>query len=474
MTPIVKRTKIIATLGPASSSLDIILKMCQLGANVFRLNFSHGTHNIHKQNIDFIRQAEKKVGHPIGILADLQGPKFRIGLFEKDKIMLKTGQKFTLDLNIDAPGNDTRVAFPHKEVYPHVKKGSKLLLDDGKIELRVTEATKTAIHTTVSVSGRLSSHKGVNLPEDTIPGSALTEKDLKDLAFILKQDVDFIALSFVQTQDDIITLKKHVKDKAKIVAKIEKPQAITNFAQILKETDAIMVARGDLGVEFPPEKVPALQKHIVKECRAQGIPVIVATQMLESMVEAPTPTRAETSDVANAVYDGADAVMLSAESAAGNHPLEAVDMMTKVIQSVENDENYRQFKSLIAPAYKDTITSQVTFASDILIKQLQAKAIVSYTTSGLTALRQSQTRPECPILALTESISVSRMLTLSWGVLPYYLKQTVSNFEALTEKAHALVKEKKLATKGDRYVTTFGAPFGKPGTTNTIHANSVK
>ena len=468
-----KKTKIVATLGPASSNFDIILKMCERGVDVFRLNFSHGTHQFHQTNITHIRTAEKETGRPIAILADLQGPKFRVGTFKEGHIHLKPGQEFTLDLNEDALGTELRVAFPHKDVFPHVKAGSRLLLDDGKIELRIIRATPTSLITEVIVGGTLSNHKGVNLPEDTIPGSALTKKDLSDLKFILNEDIDFIALSFVQQPSDLKTLQQHVKGKAKIIAKIEKPQAIDNLLSIIHEADGIMVARGDLGVEFPPEYVPALQKRIVEACRIAGKPVIVATQMLESMVEAPTPTRAETSDVANAVYDGADAVMLSAESAAGKYPLESIDMMARIILQVENDPTYPQFRTVVASPPNDSISDNITLASQVLVNQLSAAAIVTYTTSGLTAFRESQKRPLCFILGLTESQTVSRQLCLAWGVLPYLLNKKVKDFEELTQTAKELVQSKGLVKKGEIFISTFGVPFGHAGTTNIINVQEL-
>lgn len=469
-----KKTKIVATLGPASANTGIIEDMAKAGVNVFRLNFSHGHHNFHKQNIDWVRAAEKKLGHPLAILADLQGPKFRVGTFEAGEAFLKNGQAFFLDLNKDQPGNENRVAFPHKDVFAHVQTGSRLLINDGQIELLVTETTPTTIKTVVRIGGKISDHKGVNLPEDVIPGSALTDKDRTDLKFILTQDIDFIALSFVQQKEDIQTLKKLVQNKAQIIAKIEKPQAIHNLDEIITEADAIMVARGDLGVECPAEKVPVLQKTIIKKCRDHGKPVIVATQMLESMIEAPTPTRAETSDVANAVYDGADAVMLSAESAAGKFPIEAVKTMARIISQAEQDPSWPLFATYISPPLEATVSDSITLATQIIVGHLQAAAIITYTTSGLTARRESQKRPNCPILGLTESETVARQLALCSGVLPYVLADHVQTFEDLTHKAKHTAKEMGIAKSNDKIVATFGVPFGRSGTTNIISVLDIE
>lgn len=470
--PYLKKTKIVATLGPASSSPDIIKNMALGGVNVFRLNFSHGTHETHAKNLQIIREVEKKMGTSLAVLADLQGPKFRIGQFEKGSIQLKENQRFSLDLE-KKEGSIDRVSFPHPNVYLHLKKGSRLLLDDGKIQLKVTKAGPKTIETTVETGGTLSDHKGVNIPDDMIPSLALTPKDLKDLKFILDQEIDFIGLSFVQHPQDIQELKNRVKNKAQIIAKIEKPQAIEHLIDIVTLSDGIMVARGDLGVEFPPENVPVLQRKIVRLCRAHGKPVIIATQMLESMIQAPVPTRAEASDVATAVYDGADAVMLSAESAAGNYPLEAVQMMAKIIQHVEQDSFYPGLLKASMPVIEDTISDAITSASHKLVYDLDAKLIVTFTTTGGTALREAHKRPACSIVGLTSSKNVARKLALTWGVIPVLLKENVKNFEELTQKALSMVKEYKLAPKGSRIVITFGVPFGRPGTTNIINVEEA-
>jgi pyruvate kinase len=468
-----KKTKIIATLGPASSNEKMITAMVLAGVNIFRLNFSHGTHETHSTNLKIIRKIEKKLGISLGILADLQGPKFRLGTFKESHIHLKEGQKFYLDLE-PTPGDATRAPFLHANVYAHLKKDSKLLIDDGKLQLKVIKATSTTIETIVQIGGFLSDHKGVNIPEDIIPSSALTSKDMTDLNFILKQDIDFIGLSFVQQPEDIQKLRKLVKDKAHIIAKIEKPSAIVHLDEIITLSDGIMVARGDLGVEFPPENVPALQKKIVRLCRAHGKPVIIATQMLESMIKSPVPTRAEASDVATAVYDGADAVMLSAESAAGDYPLEAIQMMVKIIKNVEQDSFYSKLLKATMPIIENTVSDAITSASQKLVYDLDAKLIVTFTATGGTASREAHKRPPCPIVGLTKSNSVARRLTLTWGIFPILLTGSVSDFEDLTQKALSVVKELKLASKGARIIITFGVPFGRPGTTNIINVEETK
>lgn len=470
--PYLKKTKIVATLGPSSSAAPIIEAMARAGVNVFRLNFSHGTHDIHQKNIEIIREAEKKLATPLGILADLQGPKFRIGAFEEDNTTLEEGEIFALDLKTPK-GNKERVSFPHPILYPHLKKGSSILLDDGKIRLKVTHTTSTEIETVVQTGGVLSSHKGVNIPQDTLPSSALTEKDLKDLRFILKQEVDFIALSFVQHPQDITQLRHIVKNKAQLIAKIEKPQAIDCLEEIITLSDGVMVARGDLGVELSPENVPPLQKKIIKLSRLHGKPVIVATQMLESMITSLTPTRAEASDVATAVYDGADAVMLSAESAAGRYPLETVQMMVKIINNVEQDPWYSKMLQTTTAIIENTVSDAITSASQKLVYDLNAQLIVTFTTTGGTAFREAHKRPPCPIVGLTHSYSVARKLTLTWGVLPILLTKDVKDFEQLTTNAVSVVKKHNLASKGSRIIITFGVPFGKPGTTNIINVEEA-
>ncbi len=462
-----RKVKIVATLGPASASLDVIRAFVTAGVNVFRLNMSHGTHAIHAQSITWIRQVEKEDGHPLGILVDLQGPKLRVGRFQdKSGVLLKDGDSFVLDLN-ENPGDDHRVSFPHGDIYPHLTPGSLLLLNDGAIRLRVDQATKDHIQTTVMVGGILSDHKGVNVPGGNLPIKAMTDKDLEDLHFALQHPIDFIGLSFVQRGDDMRELRSLVGTKAAILAKIEKPQALENLEDIVALSDGIMVARGDLGVELSPEKVPALQKKIIRTCRALGKPVIVATQMLETMKEHPFPTRAEASDVATAVYDGADAVMLSAESATGQYPLEAISMMGKIITSVEEDEFYLSFLAKMGGIANHQVSDAISAAATQLSYTLPAAAIVTYTALGGTARRVSHKRPSCVIFGMTDSLQTARQLALVWGVYPT-LVQGVHTFEDMQAGALSMVKDHG-GESGDAIVFTCGVPFGNPGSTNIIN-----
>lgn len=409
-------TKIIATLGPVSSTKDSIKNLFKSGADVFRLNFSHGTHELHAQNIQYIREIEHEMKHPITIIADMQGPKFRVGTFTRDKAELVAGQTFTFDLNTD-PGNGARVNLPHPELYKSVKAGQELLVDDGRLAFRVDFADESVITTKVLVGGFISNRKGVNLPECLIPVRSLTAKDHKDLIFALDKDVDWIALSFVQTAEDIQEARQYIKDKAKIMAKIEKPQAIENLDAILKEVDAIMIARGDLGVEFPPEKVPPLQRQIIKACHKERIPVIVATQMLESMVENPMPTRAEASDVANAVYSKVDAVMLSAETAAGKHPVEAVGTMERIIINAEKDADPVQL-----PSISSSSRNAIAAAATHIAASAKAKAIAVLTLTGDSAIQLSQNRPNVPVVAFSPHLKTVRQLNLLRNVYAIHEK----------------------------------------------------
>lgn len=401
-----RHTKIIATLGPVSSTKEAIKKLFENGADVFRLNFSHGTHDSHEKNIQYIREIEHEMKHPITIVADMQGPKFRVGTFTNDKAELITGQTFTFDLNAD-PGNGARVTLPHPELFRSVKAGQELLVDDGRLAFRIEFADESVMTTKVLVGGVISNKKGVNLPECLIPVRSLTEKDHKDLTFALDKEVDWIALSFVQTAEDIKEARLHIKDKARIIAKIEKPQAIENLDAILKEVDAIMIARGDLGVEFPPERVPPLQRQIIKACHKERIPVIVATQMLESMVINPMPTRAEASDVANAVYSKVDAVMLSAETAAGNYPSEAVGTMERIIINAEKDADPVQL-----PSISSSSRNAIAAAATHIAVSAKAKAIAVLTLTGDSAVQLSQNRPNVPIVAFSPHLKTVRQLNL--------------------------------------------------------------
>lgn len=467
-----RKTKIIATLGPASHGEREIEALYKAGADVFRLNMSHGSLEDKATHIKHIRKVERKVGRPIAILADLQGPKLRIGTFQDGKVKLKKGQSFTLDL-LDKPGDETRVNFPHPEIFKVVGKGACILLDDGRINLLVEKATPKAIQCKVKIGKKLSNNKGVNLPHTVLPLKALTPKDKKDLKFALDHEVDWIALSFVQRPEDVIEAKKIVKGRAGVLAKIEKPAALGQLEEILRAADASMVARGDLGVEMRVEEVPIIQKQIVRLARSLGKPVVVATQMLESMITSPIPTRAEVSDVANAVFDGADAVMLSAESAVGEFPAEATAVMAKIAIQIEGDPDYRKMLREEKLANAPSTDEAITAAARQVTRDLKAAAIVTFTTSGSTALRAARERPTAPILTLTPNLHVSRKLCLVWGLYTVKTKD-VSSFEEMIGKAKRVASSQGLAKKGDKIVITAGVPFGEPGSTNVLHIAEIK
>lgn len=462
-----RKTRIVATLGPASSSYDRIKSLFLAGVDVFRLNMSHGEHKDKEALVHTIRAVERELNHPIAILADLQGPKLRIGLFEEGKITLKEGQPFKLDL-LDQPGNGERVYLPHKEIFAALEVGTNILLDDGKIRLEVEAVEDNRARTRVIVGGVLSDRKGVNVPNAVLPLAALTEKDRKDLSFALQCGVDWIALSFVQRAADVAEAKKLVGKRAAVMAKIEKPAAVTALNEIIELSDGVMVARGDLGVEEPVENVPGIQKQIVRAARHAGKPVVVATQMLESMIKSPVPTRAEVSDVATAVQDGADAVMLSAESAVGDFPIEAVQVMNRVAERVENEPNYLMTGVEERTNPNATTEDAITAAARQVARTVGAKAIVTFTTSGATALRAARERPDAPILTLTPKLAVARRLSIVWGLHTVKTKD-VGAFEEMVGKSKRMALRAGLVKAGDRIVVTAGVPFGTPGATNVLH-----
>ncbi len=466
-----RRTKIVATLGPSSASEDIIMSLVQAGVNVFRLNFSHGSHEEHSQRVDMIRKIEKMVGRPIGILLDLQGPKLRIGTFTEGKVKLKKKHTFTLYLNKHA-GDENGVTLPHKEIFEVLQPGHDLLIDDGKVRLRVEQVTTTEITTKVIVGGKISDRKGVNVPDTQLPISALTKKDRKDLAFGLDLNIDWVALSFVQRVEDVMEVRELIAGRAGVLAKLEKPSALDDLENIIASSDAIMVARGDLGVELPPERVPSIQKRIVEISRAKGKPVIVATQMLESMIQSPVPTRAEASDVATAIYDGADAVMLSAETAAGEYPLEAVEVMGKIISVTEKDEHYRKMLRVYPIEGDATDADAIASAATAIATARNCSAVVTFTSTGSTTIRASRMRAMVPILGLTPSDHVARKMALVWGV---YSVQTrdVESFSEMVGKSVRMVQRKGFSKLGERIVVIAGVPFGTPGSTNVIRLAEV-
>src|ERR1700704_568175 len=459
-------TKIVATLGPASASNERLRALFEAGADVFRLNFSHGVPDDHRQRVEQLRALEKHYKHPVAILMDLQGPKLRLGTFAKGPMELKTGQKLRFDLD-PTPGTAKRVPLPHPEIFKAAQPGGLLLVDDGKVRLRIVAHDAKTIDVVVEVAGTISDRKGVNVPNLILPLSPMTPKDRKDLDYGLSLGVDWVALSFVQHANDIAELKKLVAGRAAVMAKLEKPQAIDHLDEIIEQSDGIMVARGDLGVEMPPEAVPPLQKRILAACRVIGRPAIVATQMLESMVHSPTPTRAEASDVATAVYDGTDAVMLSAESASGDYPVEAVTIMDRIIRSAEGDPLYRRLMDASRHEPEATTADAISAAARQCAHTLSAAAIVTYTNTGSTTLRAARERPDRRILWPPPHLQTARRMTLTWGVHPVQTEDA-HNFADMVQRAVRLARKANLAREGERLVITAGVPFGTPGATNIL------
>jgi pyruvate kinase len=466
-----RKTKIVATLGPASSSPAQMKALFEAGADVFRINMSHTSPALLADLHARARALEEEEGRPIGILVDLQGPKIRLGTLPGGKVQLKEGQR--IKLVREASSSDPNVLpIPHGEVFAALKQKHGLLIDDGKIRLRTFSAKENSAEAIVEVGGEAKDKKGVNLPDTLLPVSAMTEKDHKDLAAALRLGVDWIALSFVQRPDDIAELKKEVRGRAGVLAKIEKPKALERLAEIIELSDAIMVARGDLGVELPIEAVPGHQKAITRAARKAGKPVVVATQMLESMIQSPAPTRAEVSDVATAVFDGADAVMLSAETAAGQYPVEAVAMMDRIAQSVERDPLYQSFVDAQRPAPEDTTPDAIMSAVHQVTHTIHARCIVSWTGSGSTGLRAARERPEAPIIALTASQHTARRLSIAWG-LHCVLTEDAHDLDDVVERAAQIAYREGFAKAGERIVVTAGVPLGTPGATNLLRVAFV-
>ncbi len=464
-------TKIVATLGPASSSEASIRALFEAGVDVFRFNFSHGSHADHQERFDIVRRLEAEAGRPISVMADLQGPKLRVGTFPDGPVKLEAGGTFRLELT-DAPGTAKRATLPHPEIFKAIGPGTDLLLDDGKIRLRVVKCGKGYADTEIITGGPLSDRKGVNVPNAVLPLSALTDKDRKDLRFALDMGADWIALSFVQRPEDVSEARRLIAGRAAVLVKLEKPAAIDELEAIVEIADAVMVARGDLGVELPPERVPSLQKRIIRTCRALGKPVIVATQMLDSMVHSPAPTRAEASDVATAVYDSADAVMLSAETAAGDYPVEAVTMMNKIIQTVENDSYYLDHAHAQHATPEGTVSDAITLAAREVAEAIDARCIITYTTSGSTTLRASRERPTVPILCITSSLSTARRLAMAWGVHAVHMAEE-QRFSAVVQRATEIAKREEYGNSGDKVVITAGVPMGTPGSTNVLRVERI-
>ncbi len=461
-----RRIKILATLGPASSDSASIRKLFEAGADVFRINMSHTPHDKMRELVATIRNVESSYGRPIGILIDLQGPKLRLGNFENGFVELNNGAMFTLDAD-PTPGDKTRVHLPHPEILKALRPGHALLIDDGKLRLIAEETSPEHALVRVVTGGKMSDRKGVSLPDTDLPVSAMTPKDRLDLEAALETGVDWVALSFVQRADDVIEAKKLVRGRASIMSKIEKPQAIDRLAEIMEASDALMVARGDLGVELPAERVPGLQKQMTRLARRAGKPVVVATQMLESMITSPVPTRAEVSDVANAVFEGADAIMLSAESAAGKFPVEAVLTMNRIGEECERDPTYRGVIAAQRPDPEATAGDAIADAARQIAETLDLSAIICWTSSGSTALRVARERPRPPVVAITPSVSTGRKLSLVWGV-HCVIAEDAHDQDDMIDRAARIAFRDGFAKAGQRVIIVAGVPLGTPGTTNMV------
>ncbi|KEF34005.1 pyruvate kinase [Deinococcus sp. RL] len=469
-----RATKIVATIGPASRDREVLGRMMDAGLNVVRMNFSHGDPEDHRQTVQLVRELAAERGVAIGILQDLQGPKIRVGRFREGRAVLEAGARFTITME-DVEGDDERVGSTYKGLAQDVYPGLTLLLDDGNLALRVDQVRGPDIHTTVLIGGVLKNNKGINVPGADLSVPALTEKDVQDMEFGAALGVDWVALSFVRSRDDLLLARHYLArfgSRAKLMAKIEKPQAVERFGEILREVDGIMVARGDLGVEMRPEQVPTIQKRLIRLCREVGKPVITATQMLESMIALPRPTRAEASDVANAIYDGTDAVMLSAESAAGQYPVEAVAMMDRIAREAEASEHYDLIQRQTV-VETELAQDSIAYAACSIAEKLEAPAIVTFTSTGGAATRVAKYRPRLSILALTPNEQTRNQLALSWGVSPM-LSEDPHDTDDMVRIANDELKKSGLADVGDRYVITAGVPFGVRGTTNMLRVERLR
>ncbi|MBB4102065.1 pyruvate kinase [Allorhizobium borbori] len=462
-----RKVKILATLGPASAEEEMIQKLHEAGADLFRINMSHASHDLMRTLIQRIRSVEARCGRPIGILADLQGPKLRVGKFAEGKADLVPGATFTLD-NKDEPGDTTRVFLPHPEILEAVRPGHRLLIDDGKLNLRAEKCDGKSIVCTVISGTRISDRKGVSLPDTLLPVGALTPKDHADLDAVLEtNEVDWVALSFIQRPEDLADVRKVARGRVGLMSKIEKPQAIERIDEIIELSDALMVARGDLGVEMPLEAVPGLQKQLIRACRKAGKPVVVATQMLESMITSPVPTRAEVSDVATAVFEGADAIMLSAESASGAYPIEAVSTMASIATTIEREPHYPGIIYAQRPQPEATGADAISLAARQIAETLKLTGIVCYTATGTTGLRAARERPQVPIIALSPSVQTARRLSVVWG-LHCVVEQDATDLEDMVNRACRIVAKEGFGKPGDRIIISAGVPLGTPGSTNLL------
>jgi len=470
-----RKTKIVATLGPASNTPEKIEALIKAGVNVFRLNFSHGTAEDHQQNVNNIRTVANKLGVMVGVLQDLQGPKIRVGEFLAGPVTLKEGQTFALYPDKKKAGDEKGIGISYAQLHEDVSTGDALLIDDGKLLITVASIEDQVIHTIVQRGGVLSNNKGINVPDADLSIAAVTEKDIDDIVIGAQLDVDWVALSFVRNRNDLLLARKHLQknqSSAKLMAKIEKPGAIRNYKEILREADGIMVARGDLGVELSAEKVPMLQKRLIRKAREKGKPVITATQMMESMIEQAIPTRAEASDVANAIFDGTDAVMLSAETAAGQHPIKAVSTMDRIARTVEADTDYR--KRMIERKFKaeKNTPDAVSSAACHIARTLAAEVMCCFSSSGATALRVARNRIHTDVIAISPSVKSCNQLTVSWGINPV-LNNDATSSDEMVEIANKIIIDHKMAKQGDQFVVTAGVPFGHSGTTNLIRVEVV-
>jgi pyruvate kinase len=467
-----RRTKLVATLGPASSSRSMIGKLFEAGADVFRINMSHTAHDKMRELVQIIRSIESECNRPIGILVDLQGPKLRLGNFKNESAQLDAGQDFVLDTD-PAPGDSTRVNLPHAEIFAAIQPGDSLLIDDGKLRLTAALVEPRRIVAQVNVGGKVSSRKGVSLPNTVVPLAALAPKDIADLEAALDAGIDWVALSFIQRPEDVAEAKKITRGRAAVMAKIEKPQAVSRLDEILDLADALMVARGDLGVEMPLEKVPGVQKEMTRACRRAGKPVIVATQMLESMISSPVPTRAEVSDVATAIFDGADAVMLSAESAAGQYPIEAVATMNKIAEEVEREEGvYLPALHVLHTEPEPTGADAIAAAARQVAETLDLAAIVCWTSSGATGMRVARERPRPPIVAISPMLGAGRKLSLVWGI-HCVVAEDARDQDDMVERACEIASKEDFAKAGERVIIVAGVPLGTPGATNMMRVAYV-
>lgn len=458
--------KILATIGPATAAPDNLRLLHDVGVDAFRLNFSHGSHEDHLRSIKALRQIEEDTGNPLAIVADMQGPKIRVGEFEDGKIELRYGETVTLKVS-DKPGKDSLIHLPHPELIDVLSPGNQLKFDDGKLMVTITANDGKSVKARVDVPGVLKNKKGINVIGAVLPMSALTDKDRKDMAFALENKVDYIALSFVQNAQDVIEAKDIIKGRAGIIVKIEKPSALEELEDIVGHADAVMVARGDLGVELPLEQVPVVQRRIIRMARSMGKPVIVATHMLESMIDSPTPTRAEASDVATAIYQGTDAVMLSAETAVGRHPATAVAIMDRIIKAAEGDPEFWTYFKSRPLIYRKTNNDAISQAVRSIAETLNCKAVLGYTKTGSTARRISRERPPCLIVGMTPDKRTASRLALSWGVMPV-ITTDPADFDDMLDRIQDVAKERVGLKTGDPIMISAGIPFGRPGTTDTL------